>query len=357
MVPSPLHYTDDYASPRSTFISEASTPQPVHEGKEVFFNHHPLDTSHRESHNFDHGRSRLSNSLVSPYEYITNHDSLPSAVTNNGQHSLYAPPGFFDVQLEHTHQWQMIPPEDTLRSLGSPVTSQDDASEIRDNFTVQGDYFAFGHNRPVTRTDSSRSPSEAYIGISGPEDESNQDDALPGLFGLQSSASYSNGNGKDCKQNITQIGSTSWPGHPGQDDDTFDHPVQWKPPSPSDTPGSARRSSSVAPDRPHVSSRRRPSTALKRAEEGDMGVPPTCTNCSTQNTPLWRKTVDGSPMCNACGLFFRLHGVDRPLSLRTDVIKKRKRSSVLVSAVVGRGTPTRPTKASEGASQPSTQEE
>jgi hypothetical protein len=26
---------------------------------------------------------------------------------------------------------------------------------------------------------------------------------------------------------------------------------------------------------------------------------------------------------NACGLFFKLHGVNRPLSLKTDVIKKR----------------------------------
>jgi GATA-binding protein len=356
MVPSPLHYTDDYSSPRSTFISEASTPQPVHEGKEVFFDHHPLDTSHRESHNFDHGRSRLSNSLVSPYEYITDHDSLSLVVTNNGQHSSNVPPGSFDVQLQHTHQWQMTPPEDTVRSLGSPVTPQDDASEIRDKFTVEGDYFGFGYNRPVTRTDSSRSPSEAYIGISGPEDESNQDDAFPGQFELQSSASYSNRNGKDCKHNITQIGSTSSPGH-GQDDDTFDHPVQWKSPSPSDTPDSDSRSSSVAPDPPRVSSKKRPSTALKRAAEGDMGVPPTCTNCSTQNTPLWRKTLEGHPMCNACGLFFRLHGVDRPLSLKTDVIKKRKRRSVAVSAVVGRGTPTRATKAFGGAPQPPTQEE
>ena len=32
-------------------------------------------------------------------------------------------------------------------------------------------------------------------------------------------------------------------------------------------------------------------------------------------------------MCNACGLFLKLHGEVRPLSLKTDVIKKRNRGS------------------------------
>lgn len=55
------------------------------------------------------------------------------------------------------------------------------------------------------------------------------------------------------------------------------------------------------------------------------GQPTTCTNCLTQTTPLWRRDPDGLPLCNACGLFLKLHGVVRPLSLKTDVIKKRNR--------------------------------
>jgi hypothetical protein len=51
-----------------------------------------------------------------------------------------------------------------------------------------------------------------------------------------------------------------------------------------------------------------------------------CTNCSTTTTPLWRRNPEGQPLCNACGLFLKLHGVVRPLSLKTDVIKKRNRS-------------------------------
>lgn len=52
-----------------------------------------------------------------------------------------------------------------------------------------------------------------------------------------------------------------------------------------------------------------------------------CSNCQTYNTPLWRKGPEGNPLCNACGLFLKLHGVMRPLSLKTDTIKKRQRNN------------------------------
>ncbi|ODQ76935.1 hypothetical protein BABINDRAFT_21286, partial [Babjeviella inositovora NRRL Y-12698] len=55
--------------------------------------------------------------------------------------------------------------------------------------------------------------------------------------------------------------------------------------------------------------------------------PSNCSNCNTKNTPLWRRGPGGEPLCNACGLFLKLHGVVRPLSLKTDVIKKRQRSA------------------------------
>ncbi|CEP63506.1 Gat1p LALA0_S08e04016g [Lachancea lanzarotensis] len=52
-----------------------------------------------------------------------------------------------------------------------------------------------------------------------------------------------------------------------------------------------------------------------------------CTNCDTKTTPLWRRDPEGNPLCNACGLFLKLHGVVRPLSLKTDVIRKRQRTT------------------------------
>ena len=70
----------------------------------------------------------------------------------------------------------------------------------------------------------------------------------------------------------------------------------------------------------------RPSTP-DGSKSGDSGAPTTCTNCFTQTTPLWRRNPEGQPLCNACGLFLKLHGVVRPLSLKTDVIKKRNRGS------------------------------
>ncbi|KAJ2714546.1 Sodium- and chloride-dependent GABA transporter 1 [Coemansia spiralis] len=85
-------------------------------------------------------------------------------------------------------------------------------------------------------------------------------------------------------------------------------------------PGSSKRARAAA-ERPV------PSTAADRgADKTGGGCLPVCTNCATTTTPLWRRDPDGKPLCNACGLFFKLHGVTRPLSLKTNVIKKRNRS-------------------------------
>ncbi|KAL9107849.1 MAG: hypothetical protein Q9187_008371 [Circinaria calcarea] len=87
--------------------------------------------------------------------------------------------------------------------------------------------------------------------------------------------------------------------------------------SPNSPPES--RFSSVVPSRP---------VSPGGSKNGDNnGIPTTCTNCFTQTTPLWRRNPEGHPLCNACGLFLKLHGVVRPLSLKTDVIKKRNRGS------------------------------
>lgn len=37
-----------------------------------------------------------------------------------------------------------------------------------------------------------------------------------------------------------------------------------------------------------------------------------CSNCHTRTTPLWRNTAHGDTLCNACGLFYKLHGTLRP---------------------------------------------
>lgn len=53
---------------------------------------------------------------------------------------------------------------------------------------------------------------------------------------------------------------------------------------------------------------------------------PYCIHCNTTETSLWRR-LEGKVVCNACGLYFKMHGVKRPLSLKKPSIKKRKRIS------------------------------
>ncbi|XP_004456889.2 transcription factor GATA-5 isoform X1 [Dasypus novemcinctus] len=50
-----------------------------------------------------------------------------------------------------------------------------------------------------------------------------------------------------------------------------------------------------------------------------------CTNCHTTTTTLWRRNAEGEPVCNACGLYMKLHGVPRPLAMKKENIQTRKR--------------------------------
>ncbi|KAL5273326.1 GATA4.2 family protein [Megaselia abdita] len=50
-----------------------------------------------------------------------------------------------------------------------------------------------------------------------------------------------------------------------------------------------------------------------------------CSNCHTSQTSLWRRNPCGEPVCNACGLYFKLHSVKRPIAMKKETIQTRKR--------------------------------
>ncbi|XP_025829813.1 GATA-binding factor 6-B-like isoform X2 [Agrilus planipennis] len=66
-------------------------------------------------------------------------------------------------------------------------------------------------------------------------------------------------------------------------------------------------------------------TTKKLPTNGNRRSGVSCANCRTSTTTLWRRNNQGEPVCNACGLYFKLHGVDRPLSMRKEGIQTRKR--------------------------------
>jgi len=60
-----------------------------------------------------------------------------------------------------------------------------------------------------------------------------------------------------------------------------------------------------------------------------------CANCGTNTTPLWRRDEGGNTICNACGLYYKLHSVHRPVTMKRSVIKRRKRVALANGSVNG----------------------
>ncbi|TPX53681.1 hypothetical protein CcCBS67573_g09674 [Chytriomyces confervae] len=57
-----------------------------------------------------------------------------------------------------------------------------------------------------------------------------------------------------------------------------------------------------------------------------------CINCCITETSLWRRDDDGNPICNPCGLYFRLHNKPRRVVVDVPtVIRRRKRLSSIGS--------------------------
>jgi len=348
---SSLNSADYYSPPGSAYPSTASTPQPMHENDQVFLNHNTMDMRHQRALlNYGTNRpSNLSSSMQPQYIYNPNNESIFSAVSNAGPSTTFNTRGFSIHQ--HVNPSQVLQPNySAARSPGVTMTRQENVFSFgADSDNEEDEGAAFGDRTMMMHTDYSPmedpsldihaglqwdanltgqfntmaarypgGPPRKQVTIGGTEMVSSPQDwgqgsSLGRAHGSTTSVSDLRNRGNDQKrQKIPRISSTP---------NAVQLAQQSMHQRPQSSPNSPPQSgfSSVAPSRPG-------SPGGSKTGENN-GIPTTCTNCFTQTTPLWRRNPGGQPLCNACGLFLKLHGVVRPLSLKTDIIKKRNRGS------------------------------
>ncbi|KAL8700990.1 MAG: hypothetical protein Q9201_005156 [Fulgogasparrea decipioides] len=341
---SSLNSSDYYSPPVSGHPSTASTPQP-HDNEHIYFERHQ-----RLMQNYALTRpSNLSNATPTQYIYSPNEPSLFSPVTSAGTSgATYNTPA---VSMQHVNPSQVFHPsfsnasastitqtrQENMFTFGPDSDNEDDdAMNFPDrSLLMQTEYSPMEDPALDIHTGMQWDPSlggqlnnmtarypggppKKQVTIGGIETVPSAQDWSGGTNlnrGHRPTASISdmrNRANAARQQKIPRISSTPNAVSLVQQQEAQNRPQS----SPNSPPASGL--SSVAPSRPS-------SPGGTRNEEN--GVPTTCTNCFTQTTPLWRRNPEGHPLCNACGLFLKLHGVVRPLSLKTDVIKKRNRGS------------------------------
>lgn len=366
MPSSSLNSNDYYSPPGSAYPSTVSTPQPIPEGQEMYFSH-GMNMRHQRPHTFNQGPSSLSNSMAPQYMYNGNGGSMFTAVTSSGPtNNSFASAGGFNLS-QHIDPSQVFQPDHPVRSPGVQIGHENMFSFGADSDNEDDESQAFADRTLMLQHDFAQSPLDdqnmdmhgsgslqwdaslsgqfntqaarypggpprKQVTIGGTEMVSSplEWDGSGGSLGRHHGSTQSvsdNRSRNDRRQKIPRTASTPNAVLLGQNS-MFDNSGPSASNSPPDT-NNMSGFSSVAPSRPGSpgGSKHGSTTNLAAAGQGDNGVPTTCTNCFTQTTPLWRRNPEGHPLCNACGLFLKLHGVVRPLSLKTDVIKKRNRGS------------------------------
>ena len=348
---SSLNSADYYSPPGSAHPSSTSTPQPMYDNENLHFGRHNADLRRqRPTPSYTSNRpSNLSNSMQTQYMYSSANEHMLNGISSA---SSMPTTGFTasPYSMQHINPSQIHPEfprrqphatnvarNENIFSLGEDSDNEDDdgASFPEGSMMMQTEFpsiedqsldvrggLPWEHLEGQGNTAALRYPGgppkkQVTIGrietVSSPQ-EWQPNGILHRTHGSSASVSDTRMRGNDPRrQKIPRTSSTPNAVHLGQQAAMQGRPQS----SPSSPPPSGY--SSVAPSRPGSPG------GYKGGENN--GVPTTCTNCFTQTTPLWRRNPEGHPLCNACGLFLKLHGVVRPLSLKTDVIKKRNRGS------------------------------
>ena len=359
---SSLNSADYYSPPGSAYHSTVSTPQPMQENEQLYFDRTGVDIRTQQSmHAFGpHRPSNLASSMPPQYIFNPNGDQLFSAVTTSGAMPPFSSSSFPNhvnpSQVLHADyaaapQTNGLPMRHSegMFTFGADSDENDDDggafaertlsmhpdySPLEDPSVELGTGFQWETNLSnqfnPTAARYPAGPPRKTVTI-GPTEmmPSPQDWTAGGTLGrthgsAASVSEFRNRNSDPRRQKIPRTSSTPNAPTLTQSQGLHGHPRS----SPNSPPESGFNS--AAPSRPQSPG------GTKGGESG--GQPTTCTNCCTQTTPLWRRNPEGHPLCNACGLFLKLHGVVRPLSLKTDVIKKRNRGSGNALSSVGSGS-------------------
>ncbi|KAJ0123258.1 GATA zinc finger [Diaporthe amygdali] len=357
MPSSAVQNTEFYSPPGSAYQSAVSTPHPINEEPFYFGS---MDVRHQRPHPFRPAPTNMANSMPNQFMYNPSNGN-PMFPTTSGADpaSAFATSNSFghidpsQVFADHTVRSPgvtMMPDSNGMFSFGADSDDgEDDVGAFADrNMTMPHDFSSTefdaegmpSHNNAMQwdaslpgqfSTQAARypggPPAAKRVTIGGTTtDFVDSNEWEGGNLGRSQSQSFRHGG--DRRQKVPRTASTPAVNR----GNAFDRLSRSNPNSPpADGAGHASGYSSVNPSRPSSppGSKHGSSTNLQGANNSstDGTAPTTCTNCFTQTTPLWRRNPEGQPLCNACGLFLKLHGVVRPLSLKTDVIKKRNRGS------------------------------
>jgi GATA-binding protein, other eukaryote len=334
-MPSSFNSIGYHSPPTSGFGSTVSTPQPGHDSADRQQYYLGLNNYGPQRHPTNVGPS-----VNSHFDYGSGPDPSFGGMSATGYSSSMAPASFPLHTQQHVDPSRVLVPQYSGRH--SPAAGYDHMFHLgadSDNEDEEG----------ATLSDRNMLLQAGYGDVGNHSLDLNS--AIqwdPNVPEYQSYPRYGPGQGKQVRigrtetvnspprwSGVAALGRTH--GSTASVSEIHNHdqdPRRPKVPRTTSTPtlsnqlGSFDPSNSCSPGESGLSSTvpSRPESPSMKMNDND-GAPTTCTNCFTQTTPLWRRNPEGHPLCNACGLFLKLHGVVRPLSLKTDIIKKRNRGS------------------------------